>query len=120
VSDVWVSGKAEIIKQALQKHQNGFITRFRKYGLDVNFFVFVAMIIFISDIDTLRDRTLFAGTIIAILIAYKVVHQSIVPNTFIRLDEKRPNIIQRYIDFIVKAIFTAIISLAVAAFWDKF
>lgn len=95
INESWVLGKAESLYQILRPKQNSLVTTYRKYGLNLNALIFIAMLIVIPDIEKWQDRTLFVVVVFALLGFLLLVHNKLIPNTAIYLEQSRPGVFKR-------------------------
>ncbi|WP_091991931.1 hypothetical protein [Marinobacter gudaonensis] len=95
INESWVLGKAESLYQILRPKQNSLVTTYRKYGLNLNAVIFIAMLIVIPDIEKWQDRTLFVVVVFVLLSFLLFVHNKLIPNTAIYLEQSRPGVFKR-------------------------
>jgi hypothetical protein len=91
IRESWVIGRAEALASFLRKYQSNLVTRYRKFGLNLNSVIFVAMLVLIPEIATLSDRAMFVGATFALLLGLLWFHQRFIPNAAIQLTEAKPN-----------------------------
>lgn len=114
-NESWVVGKAESISKALRQYQSNVITGYRKYGLNLNSVIFLAMLVFIQDIPTILNRIFFVIAILTLLYILLGIHKKAIPNTIVFLEDKQPSSFQRVWPSIVSWLI-GISSSLVAAF----
>lgn len=114
VRESWVVGKAETLAAFLRKHQSGIVTTYRKYGLNINGVIFLAMLIVIPDIETIPERIAFVGIVLILLLFLYWVHSKFIPNASLVLTDKRPSLFVRAWPTILSWLVAATASLAAA------
>ena len=114
VNESWVIGKAEAIAGLLRRHQNSLITTYKKFGLNLNQLIFLAMLVAIPEIRSLGSRALFVAVVFLLLTALLWVHLRFIPNAKIRLTGSPPTAFARIWPTIVSWLFAVIASLAAA------
>jgi hypothetical protein len=95
INESWVLGKAESIYQTLKPKQNSLVTTYRKYGLNLNWVIFFAMLIVIPDIEGWKSRTLFVVAVFFLLNFLLFIHNKFIPNTTIYLNQENPGFFKR-------------------------
>lgn len=95
VNETWVVGKAESIKKAVEPYENSLLTNYRKYGLNLNSLIFLAMVAVTPDIVTLTNRALFIAFITLLLMALYWSHKALIPNTLVLPETKRATYLGR-------------------------
>ena len=95
VNETWVVGKAESIKKAVEPYENSLVTNYRKYGLNLNSLIFLAMVAVTPDIATLANRALFIGLATLLLVALYWSHKTLIPNTLVLPETKRATYLGR-------------------------
>jgi len=114
VNESWVIGKAEAIAGLLRRHQNSLITTYRKFGLNLNQLIFLAMLVAIPEITSLGRRALFVAAVFLLLTSLLWVHSRFIPNATIRLTGSPPTALARVWPTIVSWLFAVIASLVAA------
>ncbi len=95
IHESWVIGKTEATAALLRRHQRTLLTTYKKFGLNLNQFVFLAMLVVIPDIDSWKDRTLFVGAIFVLLTIMLMLHARFIPNASIQLGVTNPSFLER-------------------------
>lgn len=95
VQESWVTGKAETLAIYLKNYESTPVTAYKKFGLNVNQLIFLAMLILMPSVTTVEYRALFAISVILLLSSLYWVHSKFIPNTSISLTEKTPNWLSR-------------------------
>lgn len=114
INESWVLGKAEAIDQLLKPKQNFLITTYRKYGLNLNGALFIAMLIAIPEIGKWYERAVFIAVVFALLNILLFIHSKFIPNTAIYLQKVKPSFIERAWPSILSWVIAASSSLAAA------
>jgi hypothetical protein len=86
--DTWVVGKAESLRKELRRYENSVITNYRKYGLNVNFVLFLVMLILMPSITGLMRRVIFVSVVIILIQILFRIHTKLIPNTLVLLKRK--------------------------------
>lgn len=92
IRESWVIGRAEALATVLRKNQSSLVTGYRKFGLNLNSLIFLAMLVLIPEIDTFWARVTFVGATIALLTLLLWAHSKFIPNASILLTGAKPNI----------------------------
>lgn len=95
INESWVLGKAESIYQLMKPSENTLVTTYRKYGLTLNGAIFMAMLIVIPEIIGWQKRAIFVISIYIILILLLSIHNKLIPNTTIYINQSEPGIFKR-------------------------
>lgn len=95
IRESWVVGKAEMLSGFLKKNQPTLVTTYRRFGLDLNSVIFLAMVILLPSITSLTDRVIFVVGVVAIQRVLLAIHVGIVRNTSIRVAEAPPPMFER-------------------------
>lgn len=114
INESWVLGKAESIFQILKPSQNFLVTTYRKYGLNLNIAIFFSMLIVIPDIEGWKSRALFVAVVFLLLNLLLFIHNKLIPNTAIYLEQARPGFIRRAWPSILSWVIAASSSLVAA------
>lgn len=91
----WVVGKSQALVAFLKRHQSNLVTNYRKFGLNLNSVIFLAMLVAIPEIDTWEARTGFVIATISLLGALLWAHSKFIPNASLVLTEEKPNALTR-------------------------
>ena len=95
VQESWVIGKAESIAALLKRNQSTLITTYKKFGLNLNQAIFVAMLVVMPSIAKWTERALFAVAVFALLAALLWLHAKFIPNATVRMEVERPSFLAR-------------------------
>lgn len=109
----WVNGKAQTIKDAISTFEDKLLTFYKTRGMDINSIMFVLLLAFAPEVHGLMNRLSFVVFVFLILIALKLLHSKVYPNTTIYLSEPLPGILIRSVPSIIS--FFASIASAVLA-----
>jgi hypothetical protein len=110
----WVLGKAESIGQLLKPKQNFLITTYKKYGLNLNGALFIAMLIAIPEIAKWYERAAFIGVVFVLLNILLMIHNKFIPNTAVYLQKIKPSFVQRAWPSILSWVIAATSSVTAA------
>ncbi|WP_417883464.1 hypothetical protein [Vibrio rumoiensis] len=114
INESWVLGKAESIYQTIKPKQNSLVTTYRKYGLNLNSAIFVAMLIVLPEIADWKNRGIFVIVAFALLNFLLFVHNKFIPNTAIYLEQTKPGFLKRAWPSILSWFIAASSSVAAA------
>jgi hypothetical protein len=114
VSESWVVGRAEAIASRLKRHQNSFVTAYKKFGLNINQAIFLVMLILIPQFTSIGKRAAFVISVYVILHALLWVHSRLIPSADIRASSPAPSQIARALPSIASFLFAIIASLVAA------
>lgn len=95
IQESWVVGKAETLASILKNHQNTLVTTYKKFGLNLNQFIFIGMLVFMPSIKTWLERTIFAGSVFILLTILLWFHSRFIPNAVIKMTEGKPGWLSR-------------------------
>lgn len=116
--DTWVVGKAESVRKALSSYENSVITNYRKYGLNMNFVLFLIMLILMPSIVGLWRRLIFVSFVIILIRILFWIHSRVIPNTLILIKAKPKGSLALAWPSIFSWLMTVASSLAAALlFW---
>ena len=114
VQESWVIGKAEALAALLRRHESPLITTYKKFGLNLNQAVFLAMLVVMPGIKAWTGRALFAAAVLVLLTGMLWLHARFIPNASIRLGSARPTALGRLWPTVLSWITAATASLAAA------
>lgn len=118
VNESWVVGKAEALARTLRRHEKGFVTTYRKFGLTLNQLIFFAMLVFIPAIASIQSRALFVGVVAALMAGLVHLHNRYIPNALLYLSAREPSTFERWKPALASWLIAATASLAAAlVFW---
>ncbi len=95
INEAWVLGKAGSIAEEIKPNQNILVTTYRKYGLNINSIIFLAMLVAIPEILSLFRRAVFVVTVVILLGSLLLLHRKFIPNTVIYLTEQEPSFFKK-------------------------
>jgi hypothetical protein len=87
-SEAWVLGRLEKLKRDLGQFERTYATNFRRLGFGFNQFLFVAAIVFLPSLESLRDRIILMAGVVALIVAVDRLHRRYIPFAAIRLSER--------------------------------
>jgi len=114
VRESWVVGRSEALAAFLRRHQSRLVTSYRKFGLNLNSVIFLAMLVLIPEIGTLEARVAFVAATVVLLILLLWAHSKFIPNASLVLTDKRPNVFIRAWPTILSWLVAASASLGAA------
>jgi hypothetical protein len=86
--ETWVVGKVESMRKAISGYQNSVVTNYKKYGLNLNFFLFVGMLILVPSIQGIPRRIIFAAVVLILVRILFAIHSKMIPNTLVLIRAK--------------------------------
>lgn len=95
IQESWVIGKAEAIASLLTRYQSTLITTYKKFGLNLNQAIFLAMLVVMPSINAWTDRAVFAVAVFVLLTAMLWLHARFIPNASIRMGVATPTFLGR-------------------------
>jgi len=95
INESWVVGKAEGIARLLKPRENKLVTLYRRYGLNINAFLFTVMLVVIPEFSGWKERALFIGSTYSILTILFIIYNKYIPNTEINLQERKHGFLSR-------------------------
>lgn len=110
----WVVGRSETLAAFLKKHQSNIVTNYRKFGLNLNSIIFLAMLVAMPEIGTWQRRTAFVIATIALLVMLFWAHSKFIPNASFVMTETKPNAFTRAWPTILSWLVAASASLTAA------
>lgn len=120
INESWVLGKSLSIYEFIKPKQNLLITTYKKHGLNLNFFIFLIMIIAMPDINNVLSRIAFTLSVIILLNILLFIHNKIIPNTAIYMQQTRPNLFIRLWPTILSWLIAATSSIAASYIYAIF
>ena len=115
ISESWVLGKAESIAQEIKHNQNVLVTTYRKYGLNINVIIILAMLVVIPEFSGWLRRAIFVIAIYILSLFLLLFHRKFIPNTTIYLTKQEPSFFKKTWPTILSWLI-AVSSSVVAAF----
>lgn len=95
INESWVIGRAEGLATLLRRHQNSLVTSYKKFGLNLNQIIFLAMLVAIPEIESLVKRGIFVAVVFSLLATLLWFHSRFIPNANIRFGESTPSTLSR-------------------------
>jgi hypothetical protein len=114
IQESWVIGKAEAIAALMMRNQSTLITTYKKFGLNLNQGIFVAMLVAMPSITKWTERALFAVAVFALLAALLWLHAKFIPNATVRMEVERPTLFARTWPTLLSWLVAATASLVAA------
>jgi len=120
IRESWVVGRSEALASFLRTYQSNLVTTYKRFGLNINSVIFLAMLVLIPEIESLRDRVLFVVATVVLLGLLYQVHARFIPNTSVSLGEARANAFVRAWPTILSWLVAASASLVAALLYRWF
>jgi hypothetical protein len=95
IHESWVLGKAALLEAAVRQHQRALVTTYKKFGLNLNQVIFMAMLVAMPSIPAWQGRAIFVVAVFALLTGMLVLHSKFIPNAVIQLGDAKPSVIRR-------------------------
>ncbi|MDZ4253619.1 MAG: hypothetical protein U1A72_13710 [Sulfuritalea sp.] len=114
IRESWVVGKAEMLSGFLKNHQPTLVTTYKRFGLNLNAVIFLAMIVLLPSIDSLANRAVFVLGVVTIQQVLLAIHVRFVPNASIHVEDTQPPILERIWPTVLSWFVAASSSLAAA------
>ena len=95
INESWVVGKAESISKELEKYRNNLVTNYKKFGLTLNQFIFLAMLVVLPEISSITYRASFVAIVLVLLFILFKLHIKFIPNTLILLSGQKAGFLNR-------------------------
>lgn len=86
--ETWVVGKAESVRKALSAYENSVISNYRKHGLNMNFVLFLIMLILMPSIAGILRRVIFVSAVMILIRILFAIHSRVIPNTLVLIRAK--------------------------------
>lgn len=110
----WVVGRSEALASFLRAYQRNLVTTYKRFGLNINSIIFLAMLVAIPEITSWQDRVVFVVATILLLGLLYWVHANFIPNASVSLVEPRANAFVRAWPTILSWVVAASASLVAA------
>lgn len=110
----WVVGRSVALANFLGSYQRSLVTTYKRFGLNINSVIFLAMLVAIPEIVSWQDRLVFVLATTALLGLLYGVHAKFIPNVSISLSERRANAFVRAWPTILSWLIAASASVAAA------
>lgn len=118
VRESWVIGKSSSLENYLKKFESSLVTTYKKFGLNLNQIIFLAMLVVIPDIDSIQNRGIFVVAIFILLSVFLWTHSKFIPNAKINLTKPKASFIERIWPTVTSWVVAASASLVAALiFW---
>lgn len=85
VREIWVEGKAQILRNELLRRKRSLVTNFKKFGVSLAQFALFIMIVVMIDIESFWMRMAAGGTFLGAIKIVEWFHAAFIPNASIRL-----------------------------------
>lgn len=95
VRESWVLGQATKLTNLLKASQSAIITTYKKFGLNINTMILLALLIFLPELENVSGRAIFVGSVAVLLALLYWVHSRFIPNVSIYTRERSPSTLER-------------------------
>lgn len=110
----WVVGRSEALKAFLARFTSPLVTTYKRFGLNLNSVILLAMIIAVPEIEPWIERISFVVGTVAVLLGLYWLHTKFIPNTAIALTADQPGILGRAWPTVLSWLFAVSASLVAA------
>ena len=114
IYESWVIGKAETLARQLRRYEKSLVTNTKRYGLGLNQFIVVGMVLLFPEVEPLWRRGVFAVVVVALLLALVWAHWRFLPTVVIYTSPQKPGPLSRAWPGILSWVIAATASLAAA------
>ncbi len=87
----WVVGRSEALASFLRVYQRNLVTTYKRFGLNINSMIFLAMLVAIPEIASWQNRVVFVVATVILLGLLYWIHAKFIPNASVSLVEPRAN-----------------------------
>ncbi|VVP24061.1 hypothetical protein PS876_03981 [Pseudomonas fluorescens] len=96
VREVWVEGKAQMLRSELAKNEKSIITNFKKFGLNLNQVALFVMIVAITYVPEFWMKAVVGILVFGLIKFIGWLHVTFIPNASIRLTDIKETWITRW------------------------
>ncbi|MDG9886629.1 hypothetical protein N7650_27780 [Pseudomonas sp. GD04058] len=96
VREIWVEGKAQMLRSELVRHEKSIITNFKKFGLNLNQLALFVMIVAITYVPEFWMKALVGILVFGLIKFVGWLHVAFIPNASIRLSDVEENWVARW------------------------
>ena len=96
VREIWVEGKAQMLRSELAKNERSIITTFKKFGLNLNQVALFVMIVAITYVPEFWMKILIGILVFGLIKFVGWLHMVFIPNAHIRLADVKETWITRW------------------------
>jgi len=117
--EAWVLGMLERLKRRLRPFERAYTTNFKKMGIGINQLLLIGAIVFLPSLETLRDRVILIGAILALIWIVNWMHNRYLPFAAIHLGKKPAGVFARMAPSVASwtiAATAALVAALVAAY----
>lgn len=93
-SQVWVAGKARVLREFLAKRQSFLITRFKLWNVNLITLMFFAMVVIMPSFEPLWARAAFACVIAAVVGLVGLLNASLIPASVTSMGTRKPSLLR--------------------------
>ncbi len=96
VREIWVEGKAQMLRSELAKNEKSIITNFKKFGLNLNQVALFVMIVAITYVPEFWMKAVVGLLVFGLIKFIGWLHVTFIPNASIRLTDVKETWITRW------------------------
>lgn len=96
VREIWVEGKAQMLRSELAKNEKGIITTFKRFGLNLNQVSLFVMIVAITYVPEFWVKILIGVLVFGLIKFVGWLHMVFIPNAYIRLTDVKETWVARW------------------------
>jgi hypothetical protein len=111
-SEAWVLGRLEKLKRDLRRFERAYPTTFKRLGFGFYQLLFVATIVFLPSLATLRDRAILMAGILGLIVTVNWLHSRYLPFAAIYLGKKPEGLLYRVAPSVVSWLIAVTAALA--------
>lgn len=86
--EAWVLGMLEKLKRTLRPFERSYATNIKRVGFGINQMLLLGSILYLPSLDSLKDRAIFMGGVLALVFAVNWLHSKYLPFAAIYLRKK--------------------------------
>jgi len=89
VREIWVEGKAQMIRSELAKNEKSLATNFKRFGLNLNQLALFMMIVAMTYVSEFWMKILIGILVFGLIKLVGWLHMAFIPNAYIRLTDTK-------------------------------
>lgn len=93
-SQVWVSGKSNVIRDFLAKRQSHLVTQFKLWNVSISTIVVLVMIVVMPIFSSLLARASVAALVAGTIVLLNWIHARFIPASIVSMGDRRPSILR--------------------------
>lgn len=93
--EAWALGKLEKLKNEIRHFERSYATNVKRLGIGINQVLLVWALIYVPNLHTLLERTIFVGVILLLILIVNLLHRKYLPVAAIYLSQKPIGLLSR-------------------------